>query len=591
MVEKSRDNFLELRHQSARDTLRAHLLNNDDFEEVSSDNIHPFLKSATTGWRTTIQAINKEWLVDIGLPNRFPDTPPIACVHNWEELFLRNPHVLKDGFLCVIPDSAAINSNDPVSLFHYVNEKAKEVLEGTDSKDFKDEFSYYWGRCSTEGAQSVLLIDSVGDLEKEFPVVFCKGYVCVASSLSRLNQWVTNYIGKPSDLENERIGIRLDLESPLIPTDYPDTLEDLLSLAEVNDPRAEQLIKNNLIQNKLNALVLLAQKEGAGIALGGLIYNGLGLAQAKDFTKGFRPGKIPPNLLFSRAQRLIHSTIIKKCKVTHVDHEYIHSRGGDGRNFSQKKVLLIGCGSLGGYVAHLLSRAGIGYLTVTDNDILGWENVGRHVLGASYLGRWKAEAMSEALIRELPHLNIVGIPKDWRDIYEENQNIFDEHDLVISTVADWRCEGPLNALKLKHNLPPLLFGWLEPHAVAGHCLVISEKGGCFECGTNQFGQFDQHVANFEDSTIIKEPGGCIHYQRYGPTALMPVASLITNITIECLLADSIQSNLYSWISSKEHMESAKANISPCWQNNINEKGYSKTFKNVWPKSKTCQLCN
>jgi tRNA A37 threonylcarbamoyladenosine dehydratase len=61
--------------------------------------------------------------------------------------------------------------------------------------------------------------------------------------------------------------------------------------------------------------------------------------------------------------------------------------------------LLIGCGSLGGYVAHLLSRAGVGRLTLTDNDCLGWENLGRHILGASSIGRWKAGQFGDAIPR------------------------------------------------------------------------------------------------------------------------------------------------------------------------------------------------
>ncbi len=241
-------------------------------------------------------------------------------------------------------------------------------------------------------------------------------------------------------------------------------------------------------------------------------------------------------------------------------------------------------------MAHILSRAGVGRLTVPDNDKLGWENLGRHILGASSVGSLKAEALAQKLKLELPHLEIVGIPKDWRDIFESNPDLFKEHDLVVSTVADWRCEGSLNALTRRIQMPPVLLGWLEPYAVAGHCLVISKNGGCFECSSNDFGQFYHNVANFKDKTISREPGGCAHYQHYGPTALMPVASMIASVVIELLLNPSDQSFLSTWVSNAEHFKSIGASLAEAWVKDVDKGGYSRTFSKLWNRSDTCHLC-
>lgn len=592
LAEAPKNNLLEERHQLALEIVRRELEKDDNFQAVPVNEANSPLKFTSAIWRTHIHALDKDWLVDIGLPRRFPDETPIAYVSDWQQLFLRNPHVVKGGLLCVIPGSAAINSSDPVGLIRYVHEKAKEILEGTSAEDFKEEFSYYWSRCSTEGAQDVLIIDPIFEIEKSFPAIFCQGYVCVASSLERLNRWVTNFIGKTSELTNEKVGISINLECPLLPNDYPNTLENLISLSAANDASAAQLIKNHVVNSSAKALALLVQKEGEGVALGGIIFSGLGFSQSKSpqFTKGFRSGTVPEDLLFSRAAHLMRSTNVSRSKVINVDHRWIHSRGGDGKDLSKKAVLLIGCGSLGGYVAHLLCRAGVGRLTITDNDRLGWENLGRHILGASSIGQWKAEALAEQLKGELPHLQITGIAKDWRDVYESSQNIFNEHNLVISTVADWRCEGPLNYFKRKIEMPPLLLGWLEPHAVAGHCLVISHEGGCFECAANEFGQFNHNVANFVESTICREPGGCAHYQHYGPTALMPVASMIATVVVESLLNLPTESFLNTWISSKEHLDSVGATLTEIWSREVDVGGFSKTFKKIWKKSDSCHLC-
>lgn len=592
MAEVTQKNMLDGRYQSALATVRKELEKDTNFKPVQGNEASPAVKFSSAIWRTQIRALNKDWTVDICLPKRFPDEAPIAYVSDWENLFLRNPHVLKGGVLCTIPGSAAINSSDPLGLFRYVYDKAKEILDGTNPNDFKEEFSYYWGRCCTDGAQDVLIIDSIVGLEKLFPAVFCEGYVCVASSVERLNRWVSNFLGKESKLTNEKIGILVNLESVLLPKDYPDTLQGLISICETSDVEAAQLIKSHVINSSARGLVLLVQKEGAGIALGGIIFRGLDLSQShsSQIIKGFRPGKVPENLLLKRGAHIIRSTSVSRCKVVHADHHWIHSRGGDGRDLSHKRVLLIGCGSLGGYVIHLLSRAGVGRLTITDNDMLGWENLGRHILGASSINRWKAEALAEEITRELPHLEIVGISKDWRDAFDSSNNLFSEHDLIISTVADWRCEGPLNRLKRATEMPPLLFGWLEPHAVAGHCLIIAKEGGCFECGVNEFGQFSDSVANFQQSTISKEPGGCAHYQQYGPTALIPVASMIATAAIGALLEPPLKSLLNTWVSSKEHFDSVGGCLTEKWSQQVGSERYSKTFKKLWDKSSACQLC-
>lgn len=592
LAEVTQENILDGRYQSALDAVRKELEKDVNFKPVQGSETEPSVKFSSAIWRTQIYALNKDWTVDICLPKRFPDEAPIAYVRDWENLFLRNPHVLKGGVLCTIPGSAALNNSDPVGLVQYVYEKAQEILNGTNPEDFKEEFSYYWSRCTTDNAQVVLIIDPIDQLKKTFPAIFFNSHVFVASSIEKLNRWVSNYIGKESNLSNGQIGIRIDLGSPLLPQNYPNSLEDLISLCEANDDEAAGLMKTHIVKNRTKGLALLVQKEGKGFALGGVVFNGLGLSQSKltELTRGFRPGHVPENLLLERAGQRIRSTNISRNRVIHADHDWIHSRGGDGRNLSQKKVLLIGCGSLGGYVAHMLSRAGVGHLTVTDNDFLGWENLGRHVLGASSIASSKAEAIAEKLTQELPHLDVIGIPKDWRDIYESNNNIFAGQDLVISTVADWRCEGPLNTLKRKIEMPPLLLGWLEAHAVAGHCLVISKKGGCFECGVNEYGQFHDCVATFQESMILREPGGCAHYQQYGPTALMPVASMISTIAIESLINPPEESCLSTWISSKNHFESVRATLTDKWAAEIAGDGYSKTFKKTWLESKTCSLC-
>ena len=587
------NNFLKTRQAQAVEAVETALLKDAALAKVSSSDRQDQLPACTVAWQTTGHVHNKVWTVYIGLPKFFPDEPPIAKVLGWNHEEHLTPHVGADGVICAITHFAAIDSSDPIGLFRYVVQCTHEILAGTGDADFRAEFSYYWTHQASVNARQVIIVDPIDSLDHSFPAIFCNDYIFVASSAERLNRWISHRVSESSTLKTEDMGVKLTLDAPLIPSLFPKTLADLIEIAHDNDHEAEKRIENHVNTSPGNGLVLLLQREGKGVALGGVVFKGLNLffSHTKELNKGFRPGRVPLGVLRKRALPFVVRQVVTRNTVQRVDSQWIHSRGGDGRNLSEKSVLLIGCGSLGGYVAHLLSRAGVGRLTITDNDKLKWENLGRHVLGASFVGRWKAEAMAESISQELPHVEVQGIPIDWRDAFLSDEKLLDRHQLIISTVADWRCERPLNNIGRKSTMPPIIFGWLEPYAVAGHCLLTVSKGGCFQCGANSFGQLIDPVAIFKESTLIKEPGGCTHYQNYGPTTLMPVASLIASTAIESLIDTSGNSKLNSWVSDAEHFAKVGASPSPAWSREVQRLGYSRTFNRKWDQSRDCAVCS
>lgn len=58
-----------------------------------------------------------------------------------------------------------------------------------------------------------------------------------------------------------------------------------------------------------------------------------------------------------------------------------------------KRVVVVGCGGLGGYLIELLARMGVGFLRVVDGDVFDASNLNRQLLAEeSLLGTSKAEA-------------------------------------------------------------------------------------------------------------------------------------------------------------------------------------------------------
>ena len=94
------------------------------------------------------------------------------------------------------------------------------------------------------------------------------------------------------------------------------------------------------------------------------------------------------------------------------------------------KVCIIGCGGIGGYVIEMLSRIGIGYLTVVDKDIFDESNLNRQILSSEEnIGSLKVESA----IKRVNSINSNIEIKMINDVFcEENgEAILKDHHIVV----------------------------------------------------------------------------------------------------------------------------------------------------------------
>ena len=76
----------------------------------------------------------------------------------------------------------------------------------------------------------------------------------------------------------------------------------------------------------------------------------------------------------------------------------------------QKRVLVVGCGGLGGHILDQLARIGIGHLRVVDGDVFEETNLNRQLLSCvPLLGVGKAKAAAEHIARVNPEISVEAV--------------------------------------------------------------------------------------------------------------------------------------------------------------------------------------
>lgn len=99
-----------------------------------------------------------------------------------------------------------------------------------------------------------------------------------------------------------------------------------------------------------------------------------------------------------------------------------------------KRVCIIGCGGLGGFVAQALARFGVGFLTLVDGDVFQESNLNRQLFATTQtLGQNKALAGQQALGIINPNISVKAEPVMLTSL--NAGEILPNHDLVIDCLT------------------------------------------------------------------------------------------------------------------------------------------------------------
>lgn len=184
---------------------------------------------------------------------------------------------------------------------------------------------------------------------------------------------------------------------------------------------------------------------------------------------------------------------------------------------SKKKVIILGCGSVGSLVAIELARAGVGHFLLVDSDIVEYHNICRHQCGIEDVGDLKVNALTRKLKNINPSVCVEKFEGIVQNLPKEQIDGFCvEGDTIFVGCADNRAADVYtNRISIYYSAYFISIGFWE-RAFAGEIFYHIPKTGmsCYECAIGEGGnisaraQANHHIySNQEQTEGMKfEPG-------------------------------------------------------------------------------------
>ncbi len=152
----------------------------------------------------------------------------------------------------------------------------------------------------------------------------------------------------------------------------------------------------------------------------------------------------------------------------------------------QSSVLILGAGGLGCASSQYLATAGIGSITLIDDDKVELSNLQRQVLHHDAdIGKLKVDSAAESLRELNPELKIQTIAKRLDD--KELKGLIDDHDLVLDASDNVDTRNQLNRLCFATKTPLVSGAAIRMEGQVSVFTYKDDQQPCYECLSALFG--------------------------------------------------------------------------------------------------------
>lgn len=447
----------------------------------------------------------------IGVPFDWDRKLIDVYIENYRE-FKLIPHVGRNGNLCLFDlEGVLIDKNFEGLLCQTLRRLNKTLSDGineVNKTDFIEEFEEYWGRLP-----NVKILKSMIHLSKDTKLIkYANDQKSIKKKkkdkyidlLEKQNQYslVSSDSEKDfslyEDMNIVKNGVYIYIESQEYI--YPPDWRDNLCIEYINN----LLNHKSLDRDKL--IHILSKCKGNLV----LIFN---INQPNDCTNML--GVIIRNHSIDKLNleiKIQTQLDLIPCWVLRCDKEFLLNRGGASLNACEKKILVIGCGSIGGYLINELVKTGLSSIDIVDGDLLKEENIYRHLLGMEYINQYKSKALVEYITKNIPNVKINSIEDNIEDAINDGNISLSKYDLIISAVGNHNVNRWVNEYVYNNNIKiPVIYLWNEVLGIGSHvAFITSEYDGCYECffGESEDGIYDKTSYCERGQSFTKKVRGC-----------------------------------------------------------------------------------
>ena len=202
----------------------------------------------------------------------------------------------------------------------------------------------------------------------------------------------------------------------------------------------------------------------------------------------------------------------------------------------QSRVLVLGCGGLGGHVAELLARSGVGGIRLVDNDVFDESNLNRQrFCSERVLGQPKARVVCDALGDIASHVETEAL-----EVVADSSNLsclVAGVDVALDCLDNIGAKTALERAALAAGVPFV------------HGSVLREEGFCYVTSGPQ-ARLEQLYPHGQSESELE------HARREGVGALAPasVACLMVKLALRAILRRTASSALFHLDLSVPEME-------------------------------------
>lgn len=535
------------------------------------------------GWRIPGLLPGEPHDLLVAVDQEFPWSLPLVALPEATNA-ISHPHVEVDGHLCLTPTGSAFAL--PVGIEHVAQllGDACDVLAqgdaGANDDDFYSEAQSYWSLVQPSSG-SIWLVSPPPDEHSIWVSAVVGDSFVVGPNKQTLQNWAT--AGRRRLLGGFDPALVVRLDAPLHPKEYPLAMKDLASFIDRRGAGAQlQSAVARWHARRELPVVLVFQYGGKAVCLGATF-----LAPRQVRLPGARHSGIPGFRTGAKGRigaRLVALGMVPgrfpHLRVTPVYRSFLHERtaGASAVSLSRCHVIVAGCGAIGAQLAVQLAQAGVGRLTLLDDDVLTWQNVGRHVLDSDAVGQPKAKALEQSIRLRFPDAQVEGIPKKWQAYRRDDGAAFSQADLMIDATGDAAGSLHLDALSADGEVPATIFTWIEPFGVAAHALLRVPGDRGLRDVTDTMGRLCEPVADLASAPPLpREPACGAFYQPYSSLSSLLSVALAGQLALDALSGRVSRAVHRIWVGGPDEFGDNGLSLHEEWLTRLNCHGYHRRF--------------